>query len=205
MGADSTPRRSAQTAAYLILHALVRWMTPILAFTAEEIWQEAPKNETDAKLEFALLATWSEELFSLNDSDAINDSDWSAIFQVREAVAKQLEPLRSARDIGSSLDAEVTIFCNGTTLKSLQKLGDELRFVTITSAANVEPLANKAIDAVEAADIPDVWIQAKSSSAEKCVRCWHHQTDVGANNEHPELCGRCVSNLSDNGEERLYA
>lgn len=205
MQANSVARRSAQSAAYLILHALVRWMTPILTFTAEEIWQEMPKDAEDSKLAYSQFTTWSDKLFAMDDSDLLSNDEWASIFKVRESVSKQLEVLRGEKLIGSSLDAAVKVYCSGDTLKTLNKLGNELRFVLITSGAEVIDAVTAPQGAAEVTDLKGTWIVSTASTDDKCVRCWHHQPDIGVDPEHPELCGRCASNVSGDGEVRHYA
>lgn len=205
MQADSTARRSAQSAAYLILHALVRWMTPILTFTAEEIWQEIPKNATDKQLPYVQFSEWSDQLFEHDETDQFTNEEWSRVFAVRDAVSKQLEVLRGDKKIGSSLDATIRIYCSGDTHKILNKLGSELRFVMITSGAEIIEATSAPDEAVAIADMDNTWIIAEASTDEKCSRCWHHQPDVGSNTEHLELCGRCVENVAGKGEARQYA
>ena len=205
MQANSTARRSAQSAAYLILHALVRWMTPILTFTAEEIWQQMPKSSADKQLDYAQFAEWSDLLFSHDTSDLFSDDEWSIVFKVRDAVSKQLEVLRSDKQIGSSLDSAVEIYCSGKTHEILSKLGSELRFVMITSGAEIFESSQAPADAIAIPDLEGSAIVAKASADEKCTRCWHHQPDVGEDSTHPELCGRCVENVAGSGEARQYA
>lgn len=205
MQANSPARRSAQSAAYLILHALVRWMTPILTFTAEEIWKEMPKDSVDETLPYAQFSTWSDKLFAMDDSDQLSNEDWATIFKVRDAVSKQLEILRGEKRIGSSLDATVTVYASGEAFTTLQKLGQELRFVFITSGAEVIE-AESAPEGLEVvADVSSAWVNAQVATDEKCTRCWHHQPDIGVDPAHPELCGRCVSNVAGDGEVRHYA
>jgi isoleucyl-tRNA synthetase len=146
----------------------------------------------------------------LNDSDAISENDWHTIFTVREAVSKQLEHLRSQGKIGSSLNAEVTIYCQGDVFNSLEKLATELRFALITSETNLKYIKQnselQASDSVVLAEgFDDVWISAYVSEHQKCTRCWHHRADVGQYIQHPELCGRCISNIDAEGEVRHYA
>ena len=131
---------------------------------------------------------------------------------MRIAVSKQLELLRKDASIGSSLNAEVTIFTSGDTFNALNKLGEELRFVLITSGAKVEQADSQPENSMvaEGENISNVWLMVKASDSEKCVRCWHHRDDVGKNPDHPELCSRCIENveaISDNGngEVRHYA
>jgi isoleucyl-tRNA synthetase len=201
MPANSLARRSAQTAAYLILRALTRWMTPILSFTAEELWGKMVFEPA----EFAILSEWSEDLFELNEDEAISEADWQTVFSIRDAVGKQLEQLRKDKSIGSSLDAEVVIHCSGKTGDILNKLGDELRFVLMTSATLVKQADSQPEHSIVAKDLDNVWLQSMASPHEKCVRCWHHEEGIGQHSDHPELCGRCVENVASTGEVRNYA
>jgi isoleucyl-tRNA synthetase len=204
--ADSVARRSTQTAMYLISEALVRWLAPILSFTAEEIWKNLPGERGDS----VFLETWYAlpGMFSatLPDSDRFDMDYWQQILSVREAVSKELEKLRVAREIGSSLDAEVDLYCDGGLLEKLSYLQDELRFVLITSYARLHPLQERPDDAVEVEYEGCVLaIRIQPSAHEKCVRCWHHREDVGASEQHPELCGRCIENVEGGGELRRFA
>ncbi len=206
MPANSLPRRSAQTAAYHILQALVRWMYPIISFTSEEIWDSIYSAEGSEKpVDYVLLTEWYDGLFELDDNEALTESDWASIFEVRVAVSKQLEQLRKDSAIGSSLNADVTVYATGETFDALNKLEQELRFVLITSGATVENVDSKPADTIEAEGASGVWLSVKASGEEKCVRCWHHQKSVGNDTDHPELCGRCVENVSGKGEARSYA
>ena len=201
MQADSMPRRSAQTASYHILGALIRWMTPILSFTAEELWKKMP-SET---VEFAILSQWYQGLFELDANEAISEADWQIIFAVREASGKLLETLRKDKSIGSSLNAEILVHCSGKTFEALNKLGDELRFVLMTSATLVQQADSQPEGSVKAEGLENVWLQAMASPHKKCVRCWHHREDISQHHKHPELCGRCVENVDGSGEERQHA
>ena len=132
---------------------------------------------------------------------------WQSILETRSAVSKQLEELRSEKIIGSSLDAEVSVFCNGELNKNMQQLENELRFVMITSEATVatpDKASNESVD-VTLANGETIRIETKASAHNKCVRCWHHRDDVGTHKEHPELCGRCVENVAGDGEVRRFA
>lgn len=201
MKADSLPRRSAQTAAYHILQAMIRWLAPVLTFTAEELWQHVPGE----KAEYVLFTEWYDQLRELADDAVITDSDWQHIFAVREGVSKELEKLRVADEIGSSLDAEVTVYASGEHYAALAKLQDELRFALITSGAKVEQATEQPANTELVEGFDNVWVTAGVSAHEKCVRCWHHREDVGTNTEHPELCHRCVENVAKEGEARHYA
>jgi isoleucyl-tRNA synthetase len=204
--ADSVARRSAQTALYLIAEALVRWLAPILSFTAEEIWRNLPGKREES----VFLETWfllPEMLPSDDPESARFDLDyWKDVLVVRELVSKELERARVAGVIGSSLDAEVDLYCEAPWLEKLARLEDELRFVLITSYARLHPIEEQPSDAIDV-DIAGsrMSISVGASSHGKCVRCWHHREDVGANSGHPELCGRCVQNVEGDGESRHYA
>ena len=201
--ADSIARRSAQTALYHIAEAMCRWLAPILSFTADEIWQYLPGDRGES----AQLETWYPDLFELDADEPMNMAFWQQVLETRSTVSKQLENLRVANRIGSSLDAEVAVYCNGELRQNLSKLEDELRFVMITSEAQVHGPEARPGDAVEArlASGETIYIMAEASAHSKCVRCWHHRADVGKDPEHPDLCGRCVENVAGDGEARRYA
>jgi len=126
---------------------------------------------------------------------------------VRQAALKVLEGKREAGVIGANLNAAIAIFVPTDIEQSLTKLGDELRFIFITSEATVAGLdkAPTDCDVLTLADDIEIKVHAAASSHEKCVRCWHQRADVGSHTDHPELCGRCVSNVDGDGEQRLYA
>ena len=197
--ADSLPRRSAQTAVYHIIEALVRWFAPVLSFTADEIWKFMPGRRGES----VFLEEWYRILPELEgkEAQAIN---WEKIIAVRDEVSKVLERLRVAGEIGSALDAEVDIYCRQADAQILNTLKEELRFVLITSNARVHEVTVAPGDA-ETTAIEGMWIKAGASGHEKCVRCWHHREDVGKDGRHPGLCLRCVSNVEGPGEQRLYA
>jgi len=200
---DSIARRSAQTAIHHIVEAMTRWMAPILSFTAEEIWQQIPGSHGDS----VLLGLWYEPLFALKTSDTMNFDFWTDIQKTRHQVSKQLEQIRVDGKIGSSLDAQVKLYCSEKLYKSLSALEDELRFVLITSYASVYP-ASEAPSSEEIFELDDgetISISVEKSTHKKCIRCWHLREDVGTHTEHPELCGRCVDNVDGKGETRHYA
>lgn len=202
-GRDSIPRRSAQTAMYHILEAMVRWLAPILSFTAEEIWRHMPGAQRSASI---FLETWYETLTPLETSSAFDAAYWQRLIAVREAVGKELERLRVTGEIGSSLDAEVDLYCDDPLLTDLNKLEDELRFFLITSYARVHPLsAQSEQGATIQVHNQTIHMAVSASPHAKCVRCWHHRDDVGQHTDHPELCGRCVENVVGAGEQRRFA
>jgi len=217
--ADGLPRRSAQTAMVHILEALVRWIAPILSFTAEEIWGCLPHRKESS----VFLAHWYQGFEAFNNKAHQNeveqhkkeDWSWGQILDIRNVVNKQLEDARNRKEntIGSGLEAVVELYVDEkqkagdseeTLVSVLKKLGDELRFVFITSEAKLYPASSRPEDALETS-IKGLWIKVQASANPKCERCWHRRIDVNKNTEYPGICGRCVENIVGNGEQRLYA
>ena len=196
---DSRARRSCQSAMYHIVEALTRWLAPILSFTADEIWRHIPGERGDT----VLLETWYEGLAA----HEAGREPWRAIIEAREAVLRRLEALRAEEKIGANLDAGAVIYCEAPLYGHLAGLGEELRFVLITSAARVLPLAEAPAGAgAEQLDSgAAIAVTVQPYDAPKCSRCWHRCEDVSSHSEHPELCGRCVSNVDGDGEQREYA
>jgi isoleucyl-tRNA synthetase len=192
-GADSHPRRSAQTAMYHIAEAMVRWLAPILSFTAEEIWQELPGERANS----VLLSVFY-ELPVVTDTRV----DWQQLMEVRTTVDKALEALRDAGKIGSPLEAVVTVYADGSLRSALEQLGDELRFVFITSEASTQPLSAAGNDVVAGNSFK---VAVNASPQDKCIRCWHRREDVGSVSGHAEICSRCVVNVDGPGEQRAFA
>ena len=198
---SSRARKSAQTAMYHVAQALIRWIAPILSFTAEEAWKHLP----DERDESIFVQTWYKGLEKFNNEGEIVNSDWGGILETKEKISKELEELRNKKEIGSALDAVVSIWSAPEYLKKVAN--DELRFVFITSYADVlDDQPPKSAKKISNSDGAEYYVEVKKSLHQKCVRCWHHREDVGTNTEHPELCGRCVSNLPNGaGEKRIYA
>ncbi|MCK5925445.1 MAG: class I tRNA ligase family protein, partial [Methylococcales bacterium] len=183
-----------------VIEALSRWLAPIISYTADEIWQNIPGKRRDS----IFLETWYEDLFPFASDSSLNSACWNHIIAARTAVSKELEALRSHGKIGSSLNAEVTLYCDKELLLNLQSIEPELHFIFITSSAVIFPLKDASEDAMQT-DLAGLKLKAVASNHEKCVRCWHHKSDVGSDTSHPELCGRCVENISGEGEVRHYA
>jgi isoleucyl-tRNA synthetase len=196
--ADSLPRRSCQTAMHHVAEALVRWLAPVLSFTAEEIWTHLPGEREDS----VFLATWYQGLFTLDADDPFDRAFWERIEAVREALGPELERFRAAGN--ASLDAEVDLYCEEGLAGLLGRLGGELRFALITSEARVHPMTERPEGAADT-ELEGLAVRVSPSLHAKCVRCWHHREDVGSHPEHPELCGRCVSNVDGDGERRRFA
>ncbi|TBV12066.1 isoleucine--tRNA ligase [Stutzerimonas kirkiae] len=199
-GADSLPRRSCQTALYHIAEALVRWIAPILSFTADEIWQYLPGERNES----VMLNTWYQGLSELPAAAELDRAFWDRVMAVKAAVNKELENQRAAKTIGGNLQAEVTLYAEDSLAADLARLGDELRFVLITSAVQLAPLASAPDDAV-ASELSGLKLVVRKTAHAKCSRCWHHLPDVGSDPAHPEICGRCVDNIEGVGEVRRYA
>ena len=183
---NSAARRSAQSALWHILQAVTRLMAPILSFTAEEIWTTLKQGES------VMLDAWHELPAQAEEAELIGR--WHQIRSVRGDVSRVLEEVRSSGGIGSSLQAEVDLRVDADTYELLATLGEDLKFVLICSKVTLAK-----------ADGSDMGIVAKPSTHAKCGRCWHWREDVGHDAAHPELCGRCVSNLHGAGEAREFA
>lgn len=196
--ADSLPRRSCQTAMYHIIEAMVRWLAPILSFTADEIWAQIPGERGDS----VFYEQWYASLFPLAASDAGEREYWRDIISVRTAVGKSLESFRAAGN--SSLDADIRLYAEPELAAKLSRLEDELRFVMITSDAKVMDMADKP-ESIAPSEMKGLAVEVTASPHVKCVRCWHHREDVGSNQDHPELCGRCADNVAGAGETRRFA
>jgi isoleucyl-tRNA synthetase len=181
---NSLARRSAQTALWHITQAMLRWMAPFLSFTAEEAWAVLAPGQSPS--------IFTETFWSFAEPDAALLARWSRIREIRDTVNKAIEALRSAGSVGSSLQAEVTLTVNDADHALLAALGDDLKFVLITSRASL--LRGTALD-----------VAVTPSAATKCERCWHWRSDVGHDPAHPAICGRCTSNLYGSGETRRVA
>ncbi|MBT8131262.1 MAG: isoleucine--tRNA ligase [Gammaproteobacteria bacterium] len=201
MQADSVGRRSAQTAMYHIAEAIVRWLAPILSFTAEEIWAALPAPANGERSFSVQLSQWH----AIPQVD-LGTQDWQTLIAVRDAVNRELERARTAGTIGSALDAEVDLYCDAELADTLRSLGGELRFLLISSSARVNEAAKKPETALAAEEGPDgLWISVKRSDNEKCERCWHRRPDVGSVAGHENICARCVQNVDEGGEDRQWA
>jgi isoleucyl-tRNA synthetase len=178
----SLARRSAQTALYEITQAMLRWMAPFLSFTAEEAWQVLGTSES----------IFIETFVDLGQPNDALLAKWSRICEIRNAVNKDIETLRAAGQLGASLQANIELQVNADDFALLSSLGNDLKFVFITSAVVLKQGNALAT-------------QVSVSTAPKCERCWHYSDDVGHDSAHPTLCGRCSSNLYGEGEARHCA
>nr|WP_244663998.1 isoleucine--tRNA ligase [Xanthomonas phaseoli] len=189
MAEDARGRRSAQSAMYHVAEAFVRWIAPVLSFTAEELWGYLPGQRADN----VLFSTWYDGLAPLPADAALTGADVDKLLVLREQVAKVLEPMRANGAIGAALEAEITVAADAQTAARWQPLAEELRFLFISGDVTVI-----------AASTDDIFVSAQPTTKAKCVRCWHHQASVGSDPRHPELCSRCVSNIEGPGEQRRW-
>ncbi|WP_228482194.1 isoleucine--tRNA ligase [Lysobacter sp. H21R4] len=195
MQENSPGRRSAQAAMHRIAEAFVRWIAPILSFTAEEMWNHLPAVTANGPREGnVLFATWYDGLAPLPDDAPLSADDFKRLMTLREQMSKVLEPMRAEGKIGAALDAEIALRCGVADQNWLSPFVDELRFLFISG--DVYMSSNDAASEIEVIAIP--------STKPKCSRCWHHREDVGTHAAHPTLCGRCVDNVDGNGEHRKW-
>jgi isoleucyl-tRNA synthetase len=196
-GAESAPRRSAQTAVNHLAQAMVRWLAPILSFTAEEAWNYLPgiPNESVFLNAWHQFPAGAERNFSIN---------WPALIALKADVARELERLRTLGSLGSSMEADVTVFVPDGLAAQFAAMHGELRFLLITGDAKVAPLSALSATATKASQ-EEVWIEVKPSTSPKCVRCYQLRADVGNNPNHPQICARCVINVEGPGEQRCFA
>jgi isoleucyl-tRNA synthetase len=205
MREDSCGRRSAQTAMLHIAEAMVRWIAPILSFTADEIWSYLPGERPGN----VLFATWHEGLKTLPADAQLSLEDFNTLLNTRSRVAASMEILRNARDIGASLEGDVWLGVDDELQERLSHVSEELRFLFITSSLQ---LGTKEEVREMRGGIETEFVDSeasfshfvKKSSAPKCIRCWHHRPDVGSHKKHPDICGRCVSNVEGPGEDRKW-
>ena len=198
--AESRARRSAQTALYQVAEALVRWIAPVLSFTADELWEHLPGGERDT----VFLAEWYDGLERLPEDAAMGDAFWRQLLAVKGEVNRAIESQRREGLLRGSLQAEVDLYCAPELGRQLEALGEELRFVLLTSEARVHALAEGEKPG-EATELPGLRLALQASAHSRCARCWHHRPDVGSHADHPELCGRCLDNISGPGERRHHA
>jgi len=202
---DCKARRSTQTAIFYILEAMVRWLSPILSFTADELWEHMPGHRGES----VFLETWYHfpQTTAITSTEGLDEASWQIILRVRQLIGPELEKLRASKDIGSSLDAELDLYVEDSIYNVLALLEDELRFILITSYARIHSATVRPDNAVELSydEQQSMWLKIAASEHEKCARCWHHREDVGTDERYADLCRRCVDNVAGQGEERHYA
>ena len=193
-GIASTARRSAQTALWHITHALLRMMAPILSFTVEEAWPVFASDEEYKSSDETIFTQLFYPLPEIADGAALLEK-YAQLREVRSLVTKELEAVRIGGGIGSSLQAELSIKASGKKFAALNSLGEDLKFVFITSSVQLAEVASESEES----------ITVQASPFQKCDRCWHYREDVGADPAHPQICSRCASNLFGDGEHRHFA
>ena len=203
MPRESAGRRSAQSAMFRILDAFVRWIAPVLAYTADELWGYLP-GARESNVLFSTIADVDALLPAQGGYRAADGAPMDRLLALREAVGKVLEPMRADGRIGASLAADVSVWTD-LSFRPLDQpgLADEARFLFITSTLDLHVAAERPADAVEA-EGGGAWILARPSEHAKCIRCWHYRPEVGSFADDPELCGRCVENVNGKGETRRY-
>jgi isoleucyl-tRNA synthetase len=207
MRGDSRGRRSAQSAMYRIAEAFARWIAPILTFTADEMWAHLPGERSG----HVLFATWYDGLAPLPEyeddiakSGRLGSKDMEVQIGLREAIYRALEPMRAQSKIGAALDVEIELYVTQNDMEKLSAFANELRFLLIVSDVRVLSVHERPADAVPIGYGAAGYRRILVSPHNKCTRCWHHRADVGTHAEHPELCGRCVSNVDGPGEDRRW-
>ena len=193
--ADSLARRSAQTALFHVAEAMSRWIAPVLSFTAEEIWQLLPGQREES----VFLVEWYNR-YPETGINTFDDAFWNSMLAVKDAVNNALEVARKEKQIGASLEAAVTLYAEPALKTLLEQLGDELRFMLITSQAVLADYADVGL----ATEVSGLRVAVAALDAPKCGRCWHHSDRVGTHPNHPELCTRCVDNVEGDGEVRRF-
>jgi isoleucyl-tRNA synthetase len=184
---NSHARRSAQTALLHISLSLVKLLAPVLSFTAEETWQvlnETTLSPVSPEAELSIFTQTYHSLPLIANFDGLA-TKWRRVREIRAEVLRELEVLRTNGAIGSSLQAEVDLFASGQDLSFLESISEQLKFVLIVSRADVHTSSS------------DLQIKVQASNKQKCARCWHYADDVGSDTTHPEICGRCVTNLAE--------
>ena len=172
-------RRSAQTALFAIADGLARMLGPILVFTADEVWENLPgRSEVQPSVHLSLFP----EATGVDHSELL--LSWGQLFDVRDHVLRALEEARIAKQIGSSLEAKVTLTASGKTLELLRSHASELRYIFIVSQ-------------VELLQGDELTIAVSNADGEKCERCWNYSTRVGKSGRYPTACERCVAALEE--------
>jgi isoleucyl-tRNA synthetase len=179
---------------YHVAEAFARWIAPILAFTADELWAHLPPPARGEREGNVLLATWYQGLSALPDDAPLAAADFERLLALRDRVAKVLEPMRAGGEIGAALEAEIVLGCGVADQNWLAPLAEELRFLFISGDVALEALPGAG----------EIQVRAFATAKPKCVRCWHHRADVGSVQAHPQLCARCVGNIEGRQEDRRW-
>lgn len=194
---EGLARHSCQTALYYIAEAMVRWIAPILSFTADEIWSTLPSKHEKP----LFTGVWFDQLFELEPTAKMNHHFWNEMITLRSEVNKALERARNEKIIGGSLEASITLYADETIQNLLAQLGDELRFVLLTSKAQIASF-NDATETAQVTDLSGLKVLVEKITGDKCPRCWHYTED---NDPKTHLCSRCDVNINGLGEIRSFA
>lgn len=184
---------------------LVRWLAPICSFTAQEIWTALPAHNGagEQRSDYVFTEAWYRDAAEITASE-VDNAFWQQLLEVRDAVNRALEQARRDDVIGGSLQAEVTLYAKPELVAQLNRLGEELRFVLLTSSVAVAN-TDAAPEEASKTDVAGLLVKVTKTRYEKCERCWHHRPEVGTIADHPGLCQRCVTNVDGAGEERHFA
>ncbi|CAL4319805.1 isoleucine--tRNA ligase [Buchnera aphidicola] len=197
---NSLERRSCQTAIYYIINALVRWIAPILSFTAHEIWSHLPNNNSS----YVFTEEWFDKLFYLDDNHNLNHSFWNELIDIKNEINKFLEEEKKNKYINNSLETCISIYVNSDLEKKLNLLGKELKFIFLTSEVTVKKYEQAPINAKKSENIPSLKVKIKKSENLKCPRCWHHAIISNKNSKNNQICSRCLLNTVGCGEKRKF-
>jgi isoleucyl-tRNA synthetase len=197
---EGHPRRSAQSAMYHIIQALTRLMSPILCFSSDEIWDKIPGDKKELSLE-----KWYTNLQGINIKHDVNMSFWNQIQQLRAECNKLLEARRAKGEINDSLEASVTLYLKDDMYHLVSKMKDELHFILIVSNVNIEFYHYAPRDA-QSTIMDGIKVKIEIAQGSKCKRCWQRQNTVGNSKEYPDICHRCIENITTlGGEKREFA
>ncbi|BAH83169.1 isoleucine--tRNA ligase [Candidatus Ishikawella capsulata] len=196
----SFARLSCQTALWHITQALVRWISPIISFTADEIWNYLPGDHS----KYVFTEEWYDGLFSLSDNTELNDSYWSELIHIRNEVNKIIEKARSDKYIGNNLEVSLVLYADQDLAAKLYLLGKELKFLLLTSEVQIYDLSKAGEDVQQSKLFKGLKIKINKSKGKKCLRCWHYTYDIGANKNNVNICSRCYDNIFGEGEYRRY-
>lgn len=197
---NSQERRSSQTAMYYIINSLVRWIAPILSFTADELWSYLPENNS----QYVFMEEWFEKLFDLNQDKLFNHQFWDQIIQIKHEINKFLEEEIKNKTINNSLEASIVLYVSPELLGKLEILGQEIKFIFLTSHVTVKLYNNAPKNVKKSANLRHLKVFIEKFNGEKCPRCWHYFTPTKNHVKNSGICNRCILNTIGNGEKRIF-
>ncbi|XRX42503.1 MAG: isoleucine--tRNA ligase [Buchnera aphidicola (Eriosoma harunire)] len=196
---NSIPYLSGQTTIFHIIHALVRWITPILSFTSEEIWECIPGTQNSIFIE-----EWYKKLFYMSKTEILSDTHWNLLIQIKYEVNKHIEQQRKIKNIRNSLECHITLYVKTKLFNILSILNNELKFIFITSYAIIKKY-NLAPNTIKPCiNIPELKIETNIIVGKKCLRCWHYTDYNDPLYNNKDICYRCTLNIEGSGETRYY-